>query len=193
MRHKSGIYLLTNHADGKVYVGSAVNIPARRKHHFNRLRANQHRNNHLQAAWNKSSERFSFRVLLYCDTSQLLFFEQRAIDSFLRHLGREHLYNFSLTAGSTLNSRHSAQTRRKIGDARRGKPGFRRVMPEEERRQTSERMKGNQHMRGKTIPVEVRAKIAASLKGHQHSQSALEKMTMASRRYWAQRKAESEA
>lgn len=66
MRHKlsykkwpavSGIYCIWNLKDGKIYVGSAVDLKERLHQHYKELTTNQHFNQHLQRAWNKYGEK----------------------------------------------------------------------------------------------------------------------------------------
>lgn len=66
MKIKSGIYKITNIANGKIYIGSSVNILNRKNTHFSLLRKNKHYNKHLQNSWNKHGERnFKFEILEY--------------------------------------------------------------------------------------------------------------------------------
>jgi len=61
---RSGIYTITNKVNGKVYVGQAVDIPARWRSHRCELRNGKHGNPHLQNAWRKyGEENFEFSVL----------------------------------------------------------------------------------------------------------------------------------
>ena len=81
MSKKSGIYKITCSANGKVYVGSAVNLAKRRREHFSALRSNRHHNIHLQRAFDKHKEEsFEFVVLLECDRENLLLEEERQIE-----------------------------------------------------------------------------------------------------------------
>lgn len=113
--HKSGIYLITNTGSGKVYVGSACDLSERRRRHFGHLRTRRHFNPHLQSAWDEyGEEAFTFTVLLSCDRTQLIFFEQRAIDTLLATRGKSGLYNKDYTAGSRLGSTLSAESRARL-------------------------------------------------------------------------------
>lgn len=68
----SGIYAIQNTITGKYYIGQSVNIASRLYMHINMLRHDEHYNNHLQRAWNKSGETaFSFHVLEMCDESEM--------------------------------------------------------------------------------------------------------------------------
>lgn len=60
----SGIYTITNTINGKVYVGSSINVHSRWHHHRTYLRQGKHVNPKLQNAWNKYGESaFVFAIL----------------------------------------------------------------------------------------------------------------------------------
>jgi group I intron endonuclease len=81
---KSGIYRITNRNTGKVYIGSAVNIPSRLGVHKAQLRGGYHGNAKLQSSWNKHGEAaFSFDVLFVVfDRRDLAAAEQIFIDEY---------------------------------------------------------------------------------------------------------------
>ena len=63
-----GVYKITNLVNGKVYIGSSVNIKSRKWKHFYSLSHNKHQNQHLQRAYNKyGKENFSFEILKHID------------------------------------------------------------------------------------------------------------------------------
>ena len=76
---KSGIYRIVNKINGRVYVGSAVNLISRKMDHWKTLRAHRHRNRFLQRAWDKyGEENFDFVVIEYvADEGRLI--EHRAV------------------------------------------------------------------------------------------------------------------
>lgn len=75
---KSGVYLIINRFNSKVYVGSSINVKRRLSKHKSNLIRGKHENNHLQRAWNKYGEnRFSFIKILDLPTSQLAIEEKR--------------------------------------------------------------------------------------------------------------------
>ena len=67
----SGIYKITNNANGKVYIGQSQNIYARRKQHLTELARGKHPNRDMQADWNKSSRGFRWDVVEYCGIAEL--------------------------------------------------------------------------------------------------------------------------
>jgi hypothetical protein len=52
----SGVYQIRCLITGQIYIGSAVNMPARWSEHRRRLQRGVHANQHLQQAWNKYGE-----------------------------------------------------------------------------------------------------------------------------------------
>jgi len=67
-----GIYCIENLINHKKYIGQSVNITNRFYGHKNKLKENIHRNDHLQAAWNKYGEdNFEFSIIELCDESLL--------------------------------------------------------------------------------------------------------------------------
>ena len=79
---KSGIYQIRNLVNGKVYVGSSVNLHVRELSHFNSLKRNAHDNEKLQRAYNKYGlDKLVFEVLEYVEKDMLLEREQYYIDT----------------------------------------------------------------------------------------------------------------
>jgi group I intron endonuclease len=66
--NKSGIYVIKNIKNGKVYVGSAVNFNKRWETHMRNLNRNTHHSKKLQHAWNKYGRNsFEFCIIQYCE------------------------------------------------------------------------------------------------------------------------------
>jgi len=77
----SGIYQIRCKRNGKVYVGSTVNLSQRWTRHVYSLRRGNHKNIHLQQAWNKyGKDSFEFSILELVPAAQLLVSEQKWID-----------------------------------------------------------------------------------------------------------------
>lgn len=110
----SGVYKITNTANGVFYIGSAVNIGRRWYRHKYDLRNTCHSNQHLQRAWVKYGEAsFIFEILeQVSDVSQLLDLEQSLLDATdAVNVG----YNILPKAGSgRLGLTHSQATKDKI-------------------------------------------------------------------------------
>ncbi len=152
---KSGIYIIKNVNNGKVYIGSAVDIQNRFNAHEKLLCRNGHYNIHLQRAWNKDKKSsFSFKKYLGCKISNLIFYEQHTIDDFIARFGRKNLYNICLTAGSTAGIKLTESHKQKIGIA-----GLGRKHSEETKQHLSE-----VHI-GKKMSKKSRMKLSRSLKG----------------------------
>jgi len=144
----SGIYRVRNTIDGKMYIGSSVDVTRRLWEHKNRLVGNKNENPHLQNAWNKyGADNFEFELCDEIATSinkvtrdykkllkdNLLFFEQLWLDNYWDW---GCLYNILPIAGSALGSEHSEETKKKI----------KRIMNSESvRRRNSETHKNKLH------------------------------------------------
>lgn len=120
----SGIYKITNEANGKFYVGSAVSIKKRWHLHLLHLRRGTHKNPKLQASFNKNGEGvFRFDVLEICDIATLIPREQFWID----HLcAVAHGFNINPIAGNSAGRKFpfrnlSENHRRLIGESKKGK------------------------------------------------------------------------
>lgn len=69
---KSGIYIIKNIANGKVYVGKTRNLYRRKCQHLISLKYNRHTNDYLQNSYNKYGDsNFIFEVAEFCDVKNL--------------------------------------------------------------------------------------------------------------------------
>jgi group I intron endonuclease len=113
----TGVYLITNTANGKCYVGSAVNFRSRFSIHRSDLRRGMHHSAKLQRAWNKHSEAvFTFTPILVCAKDMLTFYEQRAMDVLKPE------YNILQVARSSLGYKHSDDTRARLSVLAKSRP-----------------------------------------------------------------------
>lgn len=114
----SGIYELVNQNNGKIYIGSSIDLARRFAKHRSQLDRGVHHSRILQNAWNKyGGHAFTFRPLLICAPNMLLFFEQRCIDAY------KPAYNVSPTAASLLGVKYSeARRMRHAAGMRNRKP-----------------------------------------------------------------------
>lgn len=181
MASVSGIYIILNTKNGKVYIGQTVDIKARWYEHKRQLNNNFHFNAHLQAAWNKyGAKAFRFQVLEYCTVEQLNAREEHFIgiyrprglcynetnggEGVRGHIPSQETRNKLSKAlkGRTINGEH----RRKISEATKG-----RTCSEETRRKMSEAAKN---------PSEAtRRKMSEAQKGKIHNEKRRQKMSEA--------------
>jgi len=115
---QSGIYSITNIVNRKKYFGSAVNLQARKAGHFQALKKNLHSNKYLQNAWNTHGEtNFKFEVVFLCPENELLLNEQIFLNTNFKK-GKKLGYNICQIAGSSLGHIMSAESRKKMSDAK---------------------------------------------------------------------------
>ena len=185
---RSGIYSITNTVTGHQYIGSAINLSKRKREHMAALRRGDHGNVPLRRAWWKHGEDcFRFSALLLCNASNLLFYEQRAIDVF------QPIYNICKVAGSRLGARYSEEAKRRLSEQRRSAPRtdaqlrHLRSLADSARgtvrgpMSADVKRKISSSTAGKRLSQEHVAKIAAASKGRLHSEEAKAKISAALR------------
>ena len=164
----SGIYIITNTINNKVYIGSAIDIKRRHSQHFNNLKKGKHPNIHLQRSWNKHGEdAFRFERIFKCCNALLIWHEQRVIDIYKESIGWDMIFNLDNTAGSRLGAILSQETRIKIGKANKG-----RKASSEARAKMSAAHKGNTYgkwHKGRKKSPEHRAKIGKANKSRKYT------------------------
>ncbi len=173
----SGIYAIRNKLNGKLYVGSALNIQRRWWQHQSRLRIGNHHSRKLQSAWNKYGvDGFLFEVLeLVPDAQVLTIREQHWINSLGAH--GPSGYNMRPTAESSLGVIQSDETKairsalltgRKLTDEHKKKIALSitgRTLSESARKKISDALKGRS--KG-PMSDETRAKMSKSRLGVKH-------------------------
>jgi len=180
MKINSGIYLITNIANNKKYIGSSYNVMDRIWNHKYKLRINKHDNPHLQNAWDKYGEdNFKFEIIetvLYIE--DLLQREQYYINI----INPE--YNILKIAGNCSGRVVSEETKEKISKKLKGCK-----LSEETRKKISEATKGEKNpfygkkhseatlqklrnkpcpTKGKKLTEEHKKRIGAANKGKKH-------------------------
>lgn len=119
---ESGIYKITNEVNGKFYIGSSQNLRRRWLEHKRNLNRNKNEPNmRFQNAWNKYGEgNFRFEVIEFVkDVNKLMDREQYYLD-LLKPYRKEIGYNVSSYADRRLGVKPSAETRRKMSEAKKG-------------------------------------------------------------------------
>lgn len=141
----SGIYKIVNNMNGKIYIGSSINLTHRKTVHYSYLRRDRHPNKHLQFAWNHyGEEAFSFEVLLYCDPHQLLYEEKQIIEE-TSCCDREIGYNISSEPTAPMQGRrHSVESIKKmtVAKTRDKNPFFGKTHSEETKKKISSKKTG---------------------------------------------------
>ena len=118
LRHKPGLYRISNLVNGKQYIGLTGNVGARWNSHRFDLKHGKHGNPHLQAAWNQYGESaFEFSILAICEKHMLGGLEKRAILTFNTMSPR----GYNLTRGGEAPV-FSQESRTRMSVSRRGKP-----------------------------------------------------------------------
>lgn len=191
-----GVYWIYQPAqDRAVYVGSSQNIERRMREHVSRLKNGKHCNPHLQAAWNKyGADAFQFLPLEECTIEQLAEREEfwmMALDPTC-NISREPYagmrgQTMSLAARQRMSAAgkgrpKSAEHRRKIGEAHRGRkiPGrVRGPMSEAQKQKLSEISRGHRHTEEHKRKLSEQMKGNQQLLGHVHSEETRRKMSEA--------------
>lgn len=166
---RSGCYLITCEVDGRIYVGSTMNLDRRWKEHVNLLRRGVHHSRFLQRCWTKyGADKFNFEPVLFCKKSDVLFYEQRLID------GLKPAYNSRPNAASQLGYRHREESKLRMAEAARRTRNFTgHSHSEESKKKISESRKGKG---GGPRTAERCANISAALKGRPHSEDRKQKI-----------------
>ena len=157
----TGIYKIENLANGKIYIGQAINIENRWKGHKKELKNNKHCNKHLQNAWNKyGKENFNFEIIEECEEDKLTEREQYWID-FYGGLNSSNNYN---KRNASPKGHLSEESKLKVSRANKGK--VLGPLKEETKQKISKALKGR-HAHNKGIPIteETRKKISEANKG----------------------------
>jgi len=119
---ESGVYMIRNCVNDKLYVGSSKNINERWIKHKFTLNNNKHYNKHLNSAWNKYGENnFKLSVIEYVELDKLIEQEQYYID-YYDACNQSIGYNIAPKAGSNLGWQPSEKTRKRMSYSAKRKP-----------------------------------------------------------------------
>jgi group I intron endonuclease len=106
------IYRISCLGNGKIYIGSAVNVKERFRKHKESLRRGDHHNNYLQNAWRKYGElTFDFQVIEEVANNEILLEREQFWLDFTRSYDRSRGFNICEVAGSQLGVKQSEQAR----------------------------------------------------------------------------------
>jgi group I intron endonuclease len=159
---RSGIYGIINLLDGKIYIGQSKDLNGRWRQHKSDLKYNRHRNSHLQSAVNiYGIENFHFVILEECTIDRRDERETYWI-SYYKSMNRDYGYNNE--SGGNANKTFSSDTRLKMSVYAK-----KRVFSEETRRKIGQASKGKKYCLGRKLSEEHKRKISDSSKGRKHS------------------------
>jgi group I intron endonuclease len=190
----SGIYIILNRKNGKVYLGKTNDLKRRIKEHHSKLNCGHHDNRYLQASWNKhGAKAFQFKILERCPLEQL---DEREKHHIAIYKARGLAYNLSDGGEGASGAIRSPETRLKMSKAQKG-----RTITPEARRKLSEANTGFRHteetlakMRevhtGKLHTEETKRKIAESHKTENLSEEYRRKLSEGAKRREARKRAE---
>lgn len=165
----SGIYKITCTANGKIYIGSAINLRKRWNEHLRGLRGNYHFNAHLQRAWDQYGESvFTFEIIELVMPWALIDRENYWLET-LKPFNHAIGFNISPTAEAGMSGRnHSPESCAKMSASRKGK------------KPTAEtRKKLSIAHKGKKPTAETRIKLSAWQVGRKMSSEAVAKSRQA--------------
>ncbi len=185
-----GVYQIVNKLNGHKYIGSSINIWRRWGEHLIALRNRKHINGYLQNAWNKHGEdNFEFSVLIFCDSENMLLYEQSCLD------GLKPEYNIATNAfapargakrsdetkaklrESHLGNKPSDETRAKMSNAQIGnKKGLGYKHTDEAKAKMSKASLGNKHNLGYKHTEEAKLNMGKSKLGSKRSEETKKKM-----------------
>lgn len=156
----AGIYRITCTPNGKIYIGSAINLRVRCKNHFQELKNNTHENPKLQNAWNKhGSDAFLFEILELVLLPEMLTAREQYYFDTLNPFGSRG-FNIAKIAGSSLGMKHTPESNEKNRQAHLG------VKASQETREIMRsRMTGNKINLGRKHTPEQRQKIGDAQRG----------------------------
>lgn len=164
----TGIYMITNIINKKIYIGSACDIKKRWKKHKQHLRNNKHHNIHLQKAWIKYGEKaFKFEILQNVSYAEhLISCEQKYLDYF-KSYDKNKGYNIRIIADSNLGIKTRKETREKLSLLAKN-----RKMSEETKNKISVSMRSSKnHFYGKKHSQ--KSKLKMGLRGERHIKAKL--------------------
>lgn len=117
---RSGIYIIKNEIDNKVYIGSTTDFNSRKSYHFGRLKHNTHDNPRMQNSYNNySPSDFQFYILETCEQEDLIDRENYWMDYYVENFGRDILFNS--TPNATQKGKIvSKETREKLSISKLG-------------------------------------------------------------------------
>jgi group I intron endonuclease len=153
-QRKAEVYRRVNKANGKTYVGSAVNLSRRLGEYFNFNQISKGNMSINKALLKYGYSGFKLEILEYCEPSNCIDREQYYLDLLKPE------YNILKTAGSSLGYQHLEEAKKRISEASLG-----RIHSDGAKKRISEAQKGNKNCLGRKLSEETKNKISEANKG----------------------------
>ncbi|MES2731726.1 MAG: NUMOD3 domain-containing DNA-binding protein [Bacteroidota bacterium] len=175
---KSGIYIIRNSVNSKIYIGSAVDFKERFRIHKRELLKGKHHSKHLQNFVNKHSiDELIFEIIEECEKVDLVEREQYWLDfhqSYNHKLG----FNISPTAGNTFGTRRTEETKLKMSLAKKTPSELARLKAFSIGRKMSDEARAKMSLakKGKPLTKEHIDNIRLSQRGRTHSEETKKKI-----------------
>lgn len=168
-----GIYKIENTANGKVYVGQAINLQKRWIKHLHHLRVGDHHCKPLQNSWNKYGEPcFKFSILEQHDvvSADLLTEREQHYVDVLSARVQDGGFNVAPVAGSNIGVKYSPESKAKMSAAQKG-----RTFTDEARAKISEALTG------RVMSEETIRKRVEKTRGQKRSKESIDRLRAAHR------------
>lgn len=122
MKKKIGVYKITNTINGKLYIGSSIDLKKREYAHFYNLRNNTHDSKYMQNVFNKFGENILiFSIIEYVENVDILLDREQYWIDYYNVCDRRYGYNTCPTAGNRLGCLTSDETKVKLSKINMGK------------------------------------------------------------------------
>jgi len=155
LKTKTGIYVITNDIDARIYIGSATSFKQRYAVHKKKIIHNEGCNPKLKNFANKYGiEHLTFSAVHACEKEELLKMEQLYLDIFQPF--DDNGFNIARKAGSPIGYKHTQEAKDKM----KGRPGPR--WDEEQKKHFSEMKKGKK--RPESVKTKLREHYAEQTK-----------------------------
>lgn len=172
-RNKSGIYQIKSTINGKIYIGSAVNIVKRYREHLSGIINKNHKCTYLNNHSKKHGNVFVFSVLTVCEKVELISKEQFFIDTLKPIVPNG--FNVRLIATSDIGAKRNPESIKKAVETKRknGHKPFSTI-------DRSHYKKENHPNFGKHLSDETKKKIGIGNKGKKLTDQQKERMRLTS-------------
>lgn len=185
--HISGVYIIKNLVNNKVYIGQSKSCTIRWRSHKSELKGGYHGNSYLQASYNKYGlDSFEYSILESCSSDII---DERERYWIKRYNSTNRDFGYNRESGGNVNKVMSEESKRKMRKAAKSEnhfpPPSRKgsKWSEEHKKRMSEIMKGKPQKKrseetkqkvrearlGTTLSKETKQKVSKSLLGNKRS------------------------